>query len=97
MTDRYVWVVTDTFTEFGGDHMTVVLAVADSLEAGVAIVEEDFAQGQEIFETVEWVDEPQEWSGVGEWYHRYRVENMGTNVTGLYAVERHELKRKAAA
>jgi hypothetical protein len=96
MIDRYVWVVTDTFTEFGGDRETTVLGVADSLEAGIALVEADLAQGQELFETVEWVDEPQTW-GEMEWYHRYRVENMGTRVTGTYAVERHALKRKAAA
>jgi hypothetical protein len=36
MTDRYVWVVTDTFTEFGGDRETTILYVADSLEAAIA-------------------------------------------------------------
>jgi hypothetical protein len=96
MTDRYVWVVTDTFTEFGGDRETTILYVADSLEAAIALVEFDFAQGQEIFESVEWVDQPQAW-GEMEWYHRYRVDNRETHVIGTYTVERHELKRKAAA
>lgn len=91
---KFVWVVLDEFSEADGDSMTHVLGVADSLEGGIVLVNQDFDMGTQTFDTYEWDDGPLTMFS-SEWYRKYRVENMGTRVRGIYSVTRYKVQEAA--